>query len=555
MQKKIGSVVLDYCFYEGKDRYSDGDIEDVILEAFKNGTSEQLLRCSNQWAVLYHLSDIRENILEWYPFDAKASLLEIGSGCGALTGLFSRKVKKVTCIELSEKRSLINAERNKSQDNIEIKIGNFEDIELDEKYDYITLIGVWEYAGLYVGGEEPYTSMLEKIKEYLKSNGKIIVAIENKMGMKYFNGALEDHTAKMYSGINDYIGEKKVRTFSKPELEKILSKVGIDDVTFYYPAVDYKLPDVIYSDNMLPQAGDIRYYKKDYADCRIYNFYDAAAFDQICVDAKFDYFSNSFLFICGEKNVSVQYARYNRLRKKQYRMKTSIVKDNDGRKVIKSALNEETVSHIAALQHNEEKWNGMLPKIEYVCGKIVNGQYQTPYIDGMNLDVYFYQYRHSAEAMVIRLKELIDQYFLPDEETRIPFVHTKEFESVFGSEAPDGEYSLPVTNADLIFSNFKIDPSGSFVNFDYEWVFEFPIPYEYVIWRAVYQLYDKFAVYLLPQMSKEEFVIKAGIKENNLSIYKQMEKKFGEYVCGEKGCEKYINHYEKSVFVQTIQFK
>lgn len=555
MRKKIGNVVLDYRFYEGEDRYSDGDIEDVILGAFRNGTSEQLLRCSNQWAVLYHISDIRENILEWYPFDANASLLEIGSGCGALTGLFSRKVKKVTCIELSEKRSLINAERNKEKENIEIKIGNFEDIKLDEKYDYITLIGVWEYAGLYVSGEEPYTAMLEKIKGYLKPNGKIIVAIENKMGMKYFNGALEDHTAKMYSGINDYVGEKKVRTFSKPEIEKILSKIGIEDVIFYYPASDYKLPDVIYSDHMLPQAGDIRYYKKDYADCRIYNFYDAAAFDQVCVDSIFDYFSNSFLFICGEKEASVQFARYNRLRKKQYRMKTSIINDSDGRKVIKAALNEEAFSHIAALQRSEEKWNGILPGIEYVHGEIVNGQYQTPYIDGMNLDVYFYRYRHSAETMIVQLKGLIHKYLLPEEEQRIPFVQTKEFESVFGCEAPAGEYSLSVTNADLIFSNFKIDQTGSLVNFDYEWIFEFPIPYEYVLWRAVYQLYDKFAVYLLPQLTKEAFVIKAGIKEKNLPVYKKMEKKFGEYVCGERGCEKYINHYEKSVVTQTIQFK
>lgn len=30
------------------------------------------------------------------------------TGCGALTGILSRKAGNVTCIELSEKRSLIN---------------------------------------------------------------------------------------------------------------------------------------------------------------------------------------------------------------------------------------------------------------------------------------------------------------------------------------------------------------------------------------------------------------------------------------------------------------
>ncbi len=555
MKEKIGNVVLDYSFYTGEDRYSDGDIEDIILEAFRDGTSERLLRSSSQWAVLYHLSDIRENILEWYPFDPGASLLEIGSGCGALTGLFSRKVKKVTCVELSKRRSLINAERNRKQDNIEIKVGNFKDILIEEKYDYITLIGVWEYAGLYVGGDEPYISMLQKIKGYLKPGGKIIVAIENKMGLKYFNGAPEDHTAKMYSGINDYAGEKKVRTFSKPEIEKILDEAGIGKAAFYYPASDYKLPDVIYSDDMLPQAGDLRYFKKDYADCRVYHFNDAAAFDQICTDSVFSYFSNSFLFICGDTEIQVPFSRYNRLRKKQYRMKTCIVKEGDGRRVIKSALHEEAAEHIAALSEKERKWKGTLSGIDYVSGEMVNGQYQTPYVDGINLDVSFYRYRHSADAMIEALKRLIREYLMPGEEQKIPFVMTEEFVRVFGDQAPEGEYSLPVTNADLIFSNFKMIEGRKPVNFDYEWVFEFPIPYEYVLWRAVYQLYDKFAAYLRPQLSQEEFAVKAGIRKEHLPIYRRMERKFGEYVCGEKGEEKYINHYEKSVFTQTIQFK
>lgn len=553
MKEKIGNVVLDYSFYTGEDRYSDGDIEDIILEAFRDGTSERLLRSSSQWAVLYHLSDIRENILEWYPFDPGASLLEIGSGCGALTGLFSRKVKKVTCVELSKRRSLINAERNRKQDNIEIKVGNFKDILIEEKYDYITLIGVWEYAGLYVGGDEPYISMLQKIKGYLKPGGKIIVAIENKMGLKYFNGAPEDHTAKMYSGINDYAGEKKVRTFSKPEIEKILDEAGIGKAAFYYPASDYKLPDVIYSDDMLPQAGDLRYFKKDYADCRVYHFNDAAAFDQICTDSMFDYFSNSFLFICGEREIQVPFSRYNRLRKKQYRMKTCIAAD--GGRVIKSALHKDAACNIETLLQNEKKWKGTLPGIAYVSGEIINGQYQTSYIEGTNLDVSFYRYRHSAKEMIEKIRCLIQEYLLPEEEQKVPFTMTEGFARVFGEQAPSGEYSLPVTNADLIFSNFKLDPSGKLVNFDYEWVFDFPIPYEYVLWRAVYQLYDKFAAYLRPQMSKDEFVTKAGIKREHLQVYQKMERKFGEYVCGVNREEKYISHYEKSVFTQTIQFK
>lgn len=555
MEKKIGQVVLDYTFYGGADYYSDGGIEDIILEAVRQGKSEELLKSSNQWPILYHLSDIRENLLEWYPFRPDAKLLEIGSGCGALTGLFCKKVSTVTCIELSEKRSLINAERNRDKDNIKIFLGNFEDIILKDKFDYIMLIGVWEYSGLYVNDIEPYSFMLKKIRKYLKPDGKIFIAIENKMGMKYLNGAAEDHTGKMYSGINDYIGEKAVRTFSKPEIQKILDNIGIDNAVFYYPAADYKLPDIIYSDFVLPTVGDIRYYKKDYSECRVYNFYDAAVFDQICQDYMFDYFSNSFLVICGDEKEKLQYVKYNRLRKKEYRIRTSIQTKDNIRNVIQSPLGKEAVSHIGKLSYNEKKWRGMLAGIECASGKNRNGCYETPYINGINLDVYFYQFRHCVDIMIHKVKEIFCVNLQPEENQKRDFYITKDFEKVFGKEGPKNAYSLATTNVDLNFSNIKLCSHGKLVNFDFEWIFEFPIPFEYVLWRAAYLLYDKYAVYLIPQISKEDFLLKLGISKENLSVYLKMEDKFGEYVYGKNRCEYYTSQYEKSVFVQTIQFK
>ena len=100
----------------------------------------------------------------------------------------AQKAKNVTCIELSKKRSTINAVRNQECDNVEIMLGNFEEVEkhLTQKYDYITLIGVLEYAESYISEDNPYVTFITKIARHLKENGKIIIAIENKLGMKYF---------------------------------------------------------------------------------------------------------------------------------------------------------------------------------------------------------------------------------------------------------------------------------------------------------------------------------------------------------------------------------
>ena len=139
--------MLNLKYYRGNDLYSDGDVEDRILELLESGKQpEEILAGNREWAVLYHLSETRYNLLEWYDFDPQGTLLEIGSGCGALTGLFCSKVKMVKAIELSKKRSQINARRNQAFSNLEIYVGNFQDISIGEKFDYVTLIGVLEYA-------------------------------------------------------------------------------------------------------------------------------------------------------------------------------------------------------------------------------------------------------------------------------------------------------------------------------------------------------------------------------------------------------------------------
>jgi 2-polyprenyl-3-methyl-5-hydroxy-6-metoxy-1,4-benzoquinol methylase len=229
MNEKVGNVILNYANYSGLDLYSDGDVEDELLYIVKNHVEEEfnnIIAKSNRWAIMYHLSHLRANIIDWMPINKGETVLEIGSGCGAITGKLANKAKKVTCIELSKKRSLINAYRNKEQDNIEILVGNFEDVEknLEEKYDYITLIGVFEYGESYIANEEPYETFLKTINKHLKHNGKIIIAIENKLGLKYWAGCKEDHVDRYFEGIEDYPNTNGVRTFSKKELEQIIKK-------------------------------------------------------------------------------------------------------------------------------------------------------------------------------------------------------------------------------------------------------------------------------------------------------------------------------------------
>ncbi len=92
--EKIGKVRLDYGKYPGEDFYSEGAMEDELLDIVKSRSAaeyEKIIEERKVWPILYHLSPLRENIVDWVPMDKESRVLEIGSGCGAVTGALARK--------------------------------------------------------------------------------------------------------------------------------------------------------------------------------------------------------------------------------------------------------------------------------------------------------------------------------------------------------------------------------------------------------------------------------------------------------------------------------
>jgi len=298
----IKDILITSFYNKEKDTYSDGDIENELLDMVRSGREVwEILRNDDRWPVLYHLSPIRENILSWYPMETGCDLLEIGAGCGAVTGCLCKLAERVDAVELSMRRATINAERNKKYDNLQIYVCNFEDFVPERKYDYITLIGVLEYCSSYIHEKDPYEAMLRKVHSYLKPGGKLIIAIENKFGMKYWAGAREDHTGRFFECMDDYAQTDHVRTFTKVELEKMLRKNGYGKLDFYYPQPDYKLPLSVYSEEYLPKVGDLRNVTVTYDQNRMQFFSEEAVYDTLCKDDTFGYFSNSFLIFAQKE--------------------------------------------------------------------------------------------------------------------------------------------------------------------------------------------------------------------------------------------------------------
>lgn len=567
MKETIGKVVLDYSKYPGEDFYSEGVSEDALLEVVEHQDASEYDRVilgTRSWPMLYHLSHIRGNVVSWLPINKSHTVLEVGAGCGAITGTLADMAKKVTCIELSKKRSLINATRNRHRNNIEILVGNFEDIEkdLEEKFDFITLIGVFEYAESYINDRNPYETFLKTVGKHLAPGGKIIIAIENQFGLKYFAGCKEDHTGTYYEGIEGYTNTEGVKTFSKKKLEELFTKTGFQQ-EFYYPYPDYKLPHTIYSDERLPKEGDLTTNKRNFDADRVIVFDESKVFDQVIREEMFPHYSNSFIAVLSYEDVvwdeRTIYAKYSSERRDEYAIMTYMTEKNGERHVYKAALTPKANHHICEMKQRRERLvesydktlfspNEIIGLIKGEEGKLIAGRPLTArdriefkYLHGIDFEQYLNSL--SEEEKYEKVLQMIDRYVEEVLKTKSAeqFQITARFEEVFGKWKLDKAYmAAEPCNFDMIFSNIILNeqPEQEVWNvLDYEWTFDFMIPLKFVIYRLLFYYLQadssrKFRTYLSEQ--NIDLYERYGITQEECAEFEKMEQHFQVYLIGDK---------------------
>ena len=522
---------LNLTFYKGTDIYSDGDIENEILTMTQEIDYIKNLRTSTDWAVLYHLTPERRNLLEWYDFKKNDEVLEIGAGCGALTEFFCEKVKSVTSIELSKRRAEIISNRTKQYENLEIIVGNLNDIKINKQYDYITLIGVLEYAKSFTEGNSPYETFLKNIKQYLKPNGTLIIAIENKFGLKYWAGAREDHTGRFFDSIENYPNNSNVRTFGKYELSKLLNNVGFANLEFYYPYPDYKIPTQILTDRTQDIFCNYNENSPNYDTSRYVFFNEKLAMKNLIQNNIYGEFANSFLVFAknNPSDTKLVYSRLRRELKSKYQIATDIILENDNYKVIKKPLSVEAIEHIHKIQNNSNKLKKQLDnsKIFDVTNCIYdNDGLHFEYVDGNDL---------LSELSIVndsnninKIYEFIDYYIsllnqiYPNYET-IDF-KTENIEEFYGvNKVLCNVKCIKNPNIDLTLTNI-IKKGSKYYIIDYEWVLDGYIPFNYIVFRGLF--IQRYKDVLFKQISQDELLSYLNITPEEFNIYMEMEQAF-----------------------------
>ena len=268
--------------------------------------------------------NLKENIIKWYPFEPNTTKLKI--------------------------------------------VDNLENVE-DKRYDYVILLGTLEYANKIFQGENPKKQLMEYAKGHLKENGKILIAVNNKIG-------IDNYCKKSY---------KEKQKLAKTEIENLLKKCNLNYYKFYYVLPNYETTNVLFTDEFLPNqetlSRDITLYdEEDIWICPEIKFYSDLIKENKDL---FKIFANSYFIECSEKefeNNKIKFVSFSNIRKPEYSIQTVIKED----KVYKTAGNEKAKNHIEKIKQNIDLLNKLeIKTLDTYKDKTIISEFQK---DGQTLD-------------------------------------------------------------------------------------------------------------------------------------------------------------------------
>lgn len=377
------------------------EIDRIIIDLVEEHKAEYydgLIPSDSPWEVFMNLTRMRNSLLNWYSFVKDAAILEIGSGYGALTGILCDRGEQVIALENSMIRARIIRKRYSTRENLKVYAGTLDQIQ-SGSVDYIVVTGELPDK------KENRKTFLEILRSKLKCDGKILIATQNRFGLKYFCGETDEFVHIPFEGINKYPNGGKSYLLSRQELIDCVTDAGLKHYKMYYPMPDYKLTQVVYTDEYMPK-GSIRdrvipYYMNPQNLVAI----EDRIYDDLIQNKVLHFFVNSFLIeasINKEPENSV-YAALSTDREKAHAFAT-IIKSNDI--VIKKALYPEGRAILREIYDNlcSLQNAGVL----IVPVKLNSGCLEMPYIHQMNLADYLAEVIHRDKKT---FENIIDELY------------------------------------------------------------------------------------------------------------------------------------------------
>ena len=325
---KVNVNLID-CEIEKNKSYFKEDLLKIVRDTNKI-EYPGIISEKNRYEDLYHLSDIRGNIVRWLPIKPDDTIIELEAECGALTGALLEMSENVTAYCDCATDAEIIAERYSNCKNFVIYAGKsllLKDIE--STFDWVIVRNA---------------RLLPDAERLAGKKGRVVFITDNRMGMRNLAGVKAAGEAEYFTGVEG----KSDSGYTFAGLRKILSSTGFSKAQMYYPYPDYRFMKSLFSNSRLPKVGELVDNNFNFESDRLDLFSEKEAYDACCEDGSFQYYSNSYLVILGNPT-DVEYARFSNDRAPEYGIFTTIENTPSGKIVRKRPLSEAAFGHIRNL--------------------------------------------------------------------------------------------------------------------------------------------------------------------------------------------------------------
>lgn len=542
----------------GKQVYSDGEETEqrmlAVAQAYPEDLSQNYIAKDSTYTVNNTFSAARQNILNWYPFKKDAQILEVGAGMGAITGMLCDRAAHVTALEMNRSRAGVIRARYPKRDNLEVVSGDIKEWQTCRTYDYVIFIGVLEYAAIFSDAEKPYVEFLKNAGRFLKEDGTLLFAIENRFGLKYWLGASEDHLQEPFAGLMGYKDKKGPRTFSRAELASLLEQSGFLHYRFYSVLPDYKFPELIFADSFQPDAMNLKKVSFTYAKNSTLAGDEKWLYQDLIANGVFPFFANSFLVEASARELADRYALHVSAKGEvypQFRVSTAVFNDGYAYKI---PMHRDAKAHLQAIVDNmeylEKRGIAVLPYEYGQDGHVARCKLYS----GTSAQQVFKA--ALAENDKVRLKELVEclrDCYLKSSEAAGADEHSIIEERSLGDQGIGYGLILQKAFIDMTFYNAFYE-NGKLLFYDQEWCLE-RVPLNFCLYYAMKSAYYRADVDT--GISFAMLLHAAGIKEAETAAYERLEADIWSHILYRQtdfyGADGYCNRFDERMTVRAMQ--
>ena len=363
--------------------------------------------------------------------------------------------------------------------NFEIKnVKEFKNIR--KEYDYVIL-----------NDTKLDEDILLKAKKLLNKKGHLLIICENELGLKYLaNG-------------------ERIEALTYQEILEMLKPLNYKFWQIYYPYPNQYQALEILTDQSLDKIkptsitnpldkNEIVVFKQEdiYEDLRQMNINK--------------YFMNSYIFDLSNENndYGLDYIKISNNRDKKYQLYTSI--DYKNNLVYKYSLYDEGIDHLKKISKNKYS-DELLKSLDY---KLVDNHLECKLLKGENLnDLLNKLDNNEAKKYIDKLKKNLFKGEYRKQEIDDVFI------KVFSNEVVNRKlHWLNRNNVDMVLDNIFIN-KDKWIVIDNEWVFDFPIPGEFILYRLLNN--SKLALY-----DEKQLIELLKVDEETIDIFKKWDEYF-----------------------------